>query len=178
MELTQFVLVTSPFAAPGTMLDTAQALRDAGVTVTETGGADTGASTSLEDWALSLLPTIPRAPVPIVVGLGAGTVLAAWLAPRLDAAGLVLVDGAVPPDHGPCEIKDRASDTKGETLELQPWRHIPTGYLRLSPPFEAEARDAEALGWPVERINGAQTQAALLGTETAGALMAVVGAFE
>lgn len=232
MELTHFVLVTGPFVGRSSMMDTAQALRDAGARVTEPDPHEvhTEDLPTLEAWAESLLPVIPRAPAPIVVGYSAGTVLAAWLAPRVGATGVILMDGEIPPAEGPCPIlpeqvsarlQDNArdgglprwSDWWPETLaeplglaslsrlrpdlvdilrneertfpadwltqrlELDAWRDIPTGYLRLSSFYDTAARDAEALGWPVEHINGSHLHPAIMGTETAGALMAVAGAF-
>lgn len=233
MELTHFVLVTGPFVGRSSMLDTAQALRDAGAMVTEPDPHELhpDALPSLEDWAVSMLPAIPRTPAPIVVGYSAGTVLAAWLAPRVGAAGLVLVDGEIPPASGPCPIlpervssllSERAgrdglprwsdwwpealseplglgplarrrpdlvealrneerrfpTDWLSQTLELKDWRALPTGYLRLSHFFDDPAQEATRLGWPVEHIDGSHLHPAMMGTETAGALMAVAGAFD
>lgn len=233
MELSHFVLVTGPFVGRSSMLDTAQALRDAGAMVTEPDPheAHPGALPSLEDWALSMLPVIPRTPAPIVVGYSAGTVLATWLAPRVGASALILVDGEIPPEAGPCPIlpermaallraragseglprwsdwwpeemaeplglgplarlrpdlvdvlrmEERAfpQDWLAQTLDLKPWRDIPTGYLRLSHFFDGHAKSASARGWPVEHIDGSHLHPAIMGTETAGALMAVAGAFD
>ncbi|WP_375173825.1 alpha/beta fold hydrolase [Pseudooceanicola sp.] len=232
MELTHFVLVTGPFVGRSSMLDTAQALRDGGAWVTEPDPHELHSDRlpTLEDWALSMLPAIPRTPAPIVVGYSAGTVLATWLAPRVGAAGLILVDGEIPPGHGPCPIlpervaallakragpeglprwsdwwpedmseplglgplarlrpdladvmraEERAfpADWLSQTLDLEPWGAIPTGYLRLSHFFDAQAAEAAARGWPVEHIEGSHLHPAIMGTETAGALMAVAGAF-
>lgn len=232
MELTHFALVTGPFVGRSSMLDTALALRSAGVTVTEPDPHEAHPEVlpSLEDWALSLLPVVPRNPAPIVVGYSAGTVLAAWLAPRVDAAGLILVDGEIPPTQGPCpilpervasQLKSRAGpdglprwsdwwpddlaeplglgplarmrpelvevlqreerafpvDWVDQTLDLEDWSGIPTGYLRLSHFYDAHLADAEKRGWPVATIDGSHLHPAIMGTETAGALMAVAGEF-
>lgn len=232
MELTHIVLVTGPFVGRSSMLDTGAALRDAGAMVTEPDphAAHPDRLPSLSDWALSLLPAIPRSPAPIVVGYSAGTVLAAWLAPRVGAAGLVFVDGEIPAASGPCPIlpervathlaarsgpdglprwsdwwpeemseplglgalkrtrpdlaevlrrEERAfpADWLSQTLEIEPWSGIPSGYLRLSHFYDARAREAEARGWPAEEIEGSHLHPAIMGTETAGAIMAVAGAF-
>ena len=233
MELTHFVLITGPFVGRSSMLDTAQALRDAGAMVTEPDPHEVHPETlpSLEDWALSMLPAIPRAPSPIVVGYSAGTVLATWLAPRIEAAGLILMDGEIPPAEGPCPIlpervssllssragpaglprwsewwpsdlseplglgplkrvrpdladmlqneeRNFPADWLSQTLDLEPWGDIPTGYLQLSHFFDAQASKARDKGWPVEHIKGSHLHPAIMGTETAGALMAVAGAFD
>ncbi|WP_136634345.1 hypothetical protein [Pseudooceanicola onchidii] len=184
MELTHFVLVTGPQAGAAAVLDTAQALRDAGALVTQpmADALPDSAPPGLQDWALSLLPAIPRSPAPIVVGFGAGAVLAAWLAPQVGAVGLILTDCDLPPDSGTTgpgwpEGKGPA-DWQGDQLDLPPRDDMPTGYLKLSPGFDAAAAAARARGWPVEEIEGTRLQAAMLGTETAGALMAVAGAFD
>jgi hypothetical protein len=233
MDLTHFVLVTGPFVGRSSMLDTAQALRDADVMVTEPDphALHSDRLPTLEDWAASMLPAIPRTPAPLVVGYSAGTVLAAWLAPRVGAAGLIFVDGEIPPTEGPCPIlpprvaarlepragpeglprwsdwwpqdmaeplglgllarerPDLVAAMRGEErafpvdwlhqrLALDPWDHLPTGYLRLSHFFDAQARAAADRGWPVEHIEGSHPHPAIMGTETAGALMAVAGAFK
>ena len=231
MELTHFVLVTGPFVGRSSMLDTARALREAGAMVTEPDPHVVHAEDlpTLEDWANSLLPAIP-APPPIIVGYGAGTVLAAWLASRIDAAGLILMDGEIPPDAGPCpilpepvtvqlrklakgdrlpkwsdwwpeelaeplgkaalrrmhpELRDILAgeerefpiDWLDQRLDLDRWSGVPTGYLRLSDFYRDAAQDAAARGWPVEEVEGSHLHPAMMGNDTAGALMAVAGAF-
>lgn len=232
MELTHFALVTGPFVGRSSMLDTARALRDAGATVTEPDphAAHPDTLPSLEDWALSLLPVVPRTPAPIVVGYSTGTVLAAWLATRIGAAGLILMDGEIPPDSGSCPLlpddiaaqltsragpdglprwsdwwsEDQAEpvglgplgrlrpelvdvlkreerafpvDWLDQTLELEDRGDIPVGYLRLSHFYDPALAEAERRGWPVATIDGSHLHPAIMGTETAGALMAVAGAF-
>ncbi|EAQ03203.1 hypothetical protein OB2597_13703 [Pseudooceanicola batsensis HTCC2597] len=231
MELSHFALITGPFVGRSSMLATAEALRAAGAMVTEPDPhqAHPVDLPSLGDWALSLVPAVPRTPAPVVVGYGAGTVLAAWLAPRIGASALILVDGEVPPDRGAAPIlPDRVSSllrgaagTQGlprwsdwwtdlstqedmglaalsrqrpelveplareqrhfpadwldQTLDLDPWTDLPVGYLRLSRFFTTAAEAASGRGWPVETIDGSHLHPALMGAETAGAILAVAG---
>lgn len=234
MEMTHFVLITGPFVGRSSMLDTAEALRRSGSMVTEPNPHldHPDAIPSLQDWADTLPPAIPRGPAPIVVGYSAGTVLATWLAPRIGASALLLVDGDIPPASGPCPIlpervvsllRRRAgadglprwsdwwtdlsmeeeiglaplarnrpdlvepmsreerrfpTDWLDQTLDLTDWSDIPTGYLRLSRFFDEQASEAEKRRWPVQRIDGSHLHPAIMGTETAGALMALAGELE
>ena len=233
MELSHVVLVTGPFVGRSSMLDTAEALRDAGALVTEPDphAAHPDTLPSLDDWALSMLPVVPRDLAPVVVGYSAGTMLAAWLAPQVGASGLILMDGEIPAAKGPCPIlpervtsplKERSGpdglprwsdwwpEDMAEPLGLGPlarlrpdlvevlrgeerqfptgWLDqqldlpdrggIPTAYLRLSRFYDHAVREAEQLGWPVEHIDGSHLHPAIMGTETAGALMALAGRLE
>jgi hypothetical protein len=61
-------------------------------------------------------------------------------------------------------------DWFNDVVELSPWRHTPAGYLQLSSLYENSANEAEALGWPVVRLQGTHIHPTVAPNETASAI--------
>ena len=127
MDVTHYVLIAGPFVGRTTLSATALALREAGAKVTEPDphAAFPDALPDLETWAEALEEMIPADPAPILVGYSAATVLAAWLAPRVQARAVLLLDGEIPPEGGEARIlSDQVSDQlapRAEDGALPPW---------------------------------------------------------
>ena len=64
-----------------------------------------------------------------------------------------------------------------DTVDLVPWAHIASGYIRTSAFFDHAADEAERRGWPVVRIKGTHLYPTLRPDETAAAIEVVYAGF-
>jgi hypothetical protein len=96
-----FVLIAGPLVRASSWEPTANSLRQAGSPVQLPDIlADHASPPAWRAWSQSLLDHITPANDLMVVGHSSATMLAAELATRLNAQGVILVDGDVPPAHG------------------------------------------------------------------------------
>jgi pimeloyl-ACP methyl ester carboxylesterase len=63
-----------------------------------------------------------------------------------------------------------------DTIDLAPWRHVPTGYIQTWSLCARSANEAERLGWPLMRIRGTHLHPMLRPDETAAAIIRVCDA--
>jgi len=107
--VTEIILVHSPLVGPSSLRPTAQVLEQYGwkCQVAEPSGTNTSFPAWAE-WPNRLLESLTTANNVIVIGHSAGSLLAAWLAGRLNANGIICLDAVIPPNNG-------------RTVPAEPW---------------------------------------------------------
>jgi hypothetical protein len=126
----EFVLITGPMVGASSWAPTAERLRSQGARVEVPDAV--GPSHRMppwRDWTSRLLEQIDVAGTPIIVGHSAASTLAAELATRMPARGLIIVDGDIPAASGSVppvtrqpfrRLIDSLADEAGA---LPPWSH-------------------------------------------------------
>lgn len=100
-ELPTFILVHSPLVGPSSLLPTARFLEREGFCChLPTPEGLPRMLPAWRDWPELLLDSLPEVHDVVVVGHSAGGLLAAWLAGRLNARGMICLDAAIPPEAG------------------------------------------------------------------------------
>lgn len=95
----EVVLVHSPLVGPSSLAPTAEALERRGFR-THT-PCITGSDVAWRDAPAAVLAALPELSGPLLVGHSAAGLLLPSLAGPLDAWGMILVDGRIPPEQGP-----------------------------------------------------------------------------
>src|SRR5204863_4134212 len=97
----EFILVPGPPVRASSWEPTAQHLREAGCLVQVPDIlADHDLPPAWSAWTRNLLDHVALTGAPVLVGHSSASALAADLATKLPARGVIIVDGDIPPPHG------------------------------------------------------------------------------